>query len=66
MGGALFNEWINHFQLHIGKMYGFSNVNQHLLIMDGHNSHVILDIEHITNKIGQDVLNNPSHTSHAT
>ena len=25
MMGALFNEWINHFMLHIGKMYRISN-----------------------------------------
>ena len=66
MTGTLFNEWINHFLPHVGQMYGISNENRHLLIMDGHNSHVTLDIAHTTRKVGLDLLTIPSHTSHAT
>ena len=66
MMGTLFNEWINHFLHHVGKMYGISNENRHLLIMDGHNSHVTLDVAHTAQKIGLHLLTIPSHTSHAT
>jgi hypothetical protein len=66
MMGALFNKWINHFLLHIGKMDGISNETKHLLIMDKHTSHVPLNVVHATYKIGIDVLTIPNHASHAT
>ena len=37
MTRTLFNEWINH----VNQMYGNSNDNRYLLIMDGHNSHIV-------------------------
>ena len=66
MTGTLFNEWINHFLHHVGIMYGISTENRHLLIMDGHNSHVTIDVAHTARKVGLDLLTIPSHTSHAT
>ena len=63
MMGAIFNEWINHFLLHIGKMYGISSENWHILIMDGHNSCVTLDVAHT--EIGLNVSTIPNHVSHA-
>ena len=65
MTRSLFNKWINHFLHHVGQMYSISNKNRHLLIMDGHNSHVTLDVAHMARKIGLDLLTIPSHTSHA-
>jgi hypothetical protein len=66
MTGTLFNEWINHFLHHIGQMYGISNENRCLLIMDRYNSHATLGIAHTTQKVGLDLLTIPNHTSHAT
>ena len=66
MMGTWFNEWINHFLHHVGQMYDISNENQHLLIMDGHNSHVTLDVAHTARKVGLDLFTIPNHTSHTT
>ena len=66
MTGILFNEWINHFLHHVGQMYDISNENRHFLIVDGHNSHVTLDVAHTARKVGLDLLTISSHTSHAT
>ncbi len=42
-----------------------SLTNRHLLILNGHGSHVTLEaIEHVKN-IGLDMITLPSHTSHA-
>lgn len=65
MTRAFFNEWINHFLVHIGKMYGISNEIWHLHILDVHNSHVTLDVVHTTPKISLDVITIPSHTFYA-
>jgi hypothetical protein len=44
---------------------GISLTNRHLLILDGHRSHVTLEaIEHVK-KFGLDMITLPSHTSHA-
>ena len=64
MTRTLFNEWINHSLHHIGKIYDISTENIYLLIMDGHNSHVTLDVAQTTQIIGLDLLTIPSHTSH--
>ena len=66
MTGTLFNKWINHFLHHVGLLYDISIENRHLLIMDGHNSHVTIDVAHTARKVGLDLLAIPSHTSHAT
>jgi hypothetical protein len=41
-----------------------SPTNQHLLILDGHNSHVTLDVVYKAKENGLDPLTLPSHTSH--
>jgi hypothetical protein len=41
-----------------------SPTNRHLLIVDGHNSHVTLEVVHKAMDIGLDLLTLPSHTSH--
>ena len=66
MTGTLFHKWINYFLHHVDQMYGISNENRHLLIMDGHNSHVTLDVAHAAQKVGLDLSTIPSHTSHVT
>jgi hypothetical protein len=39
--------------------------NQHLLVLDGHNSHVTIDVVHKAKKMGLDLITLPSHTSYA-
>jgi hypothetical protein len=42
-----------------------STENRHLLVLDGHGSHVTLRVVCKATKIGLDVISLPSHTSHA-
>jgi len=57
--------WISHFivlvQAHQGNLCTF---NRHLHILDGHNSHVTMDIMHKALAMGFDLIIVPSHTSH--
>ena len=39
--------------------------NRHLLILDGHNSHVTLEVVKISMESSLDIVSLPSHTSHA-
>ena len=61
----LFSAWISHF---IGSIRQFDEISpdsRHLLIVDGHNSHVTLEVAKIAMDVGLDLLTLPSHTSHA-
>ena len=60
----LFRNWLSHFIQTLGSRGGISNQNRHLLIVDGHNSHVIVDVVLQAMKVVLDVLTFPSHTSH--
>jgi len=62
---TLFKEWIVHFLHNVEKDYGISPSNRHLLILDGHKSHVSLGVIKIAMAKGLDLLTFPSHTSHA-
>jgi hypothetical protein len=44
---------------------GISLTNRHLLILDGHRSHVTLEVIEQVKKFGLDMITLPSHTSHA-
>ena len=44
---------------------GLDQTNRHLLILDGHNSHVTLEVVKISMEAGLDIVSLPSHTSHA-
>jgi hypothetical protein len=44
---------------------GISITNMHLLILDGHGSHVTLEAIKQAKKFGLDMITFPSHTSHA-
>ncbi len=39
--------------------------NQHLIILDGHGSHVTLEAIKQSHQFGLDMITFPSHTSHA-
>ena len=44
---------------------GISAENRHLLVLDGHNSHVTLEVVILAMNSGLDIISLPSHTSHA-
>ena len=65
MTSYLFSEWISHFIKSIERIGGISPKRRHLLILDGHNSHVTLEVARRAKVVGLDLLTLPSHTSHA-
>ena len=44
---------------------GINAENRHLLVLDGHNSHVTLELVTLAMNSGLDIISLPSHTSHA-
>jgi len=61
----LFDKWIDHFVQNLQKRRGVSSSNCHLLIVDGHNSHMSFQVIEKCSYVGIDLLTLPSHTSHA-
>jgi hypothetical protein len=61
----LFQSWISHFIGSLKKGPGIDLDNRHLLILDGHNSHVTLEVVSLAMNSGLDIVSLPSHTSHA-
>ena len=61
----LFESWISHFIECLKKGPGLDQRKRHLLILDGHNSHVTLEVVNISMESGLDIVSLPSHTSHA-
>ena len=64
MTATLFSHWISHFIQSLQKKGGISPSNRHLLIVDGHSSHVTMEVVHKAMEVGLDILTLPSHTSH--
>jgi hypothetical protein len=64
MTAILFSTWISHFIESLQHKGGISLTNRHLFIVDGYNSHVILEVLHKAMQVGLDLLTLPSHTSH--
>ena len=60
----LFSNWITHFINCLSTRGGVSHERRHLLIVDGHNSHVTLEVVVKAMDAGLDLLTLPSHTSH--
>ena len=60
----LFSAWITHFLSIVKRRYGISETNRHLLILDGHGSHVTLEVVQKAKSEGLDIITLPSHTSH--
>jgi hypothetical protein len=62
----LFDIWISHFITSI-QAHGenLALTNQHLLILNGHNLHVTIDIVHKVKRVRFDLIIPPSHTNHA-
>ncbi|KAH9292038.1 hypothetical protein KI387_042776 [Taxus chinensis] len=58
----LFMNWLHHFASSVPG--GVSPTNRHLLIFDGHGSHVALGTIQEARSLGIDLLTLPAHTSH--
>ena len=61
----LFSAWISHFIESVRRMGAVSTDQRHLLILDGHASHITLNVVQEARQAGLDLLTLPSHTSHA-
>ena len=61
----LFESWISHFLEYLKNGLDIDHSNRHLLILDGYNSHVTLEVVKISMQSGLDIVSLPSHTSHA-
>ena len=61
----LFESWILHFIECLRRGPGIDLNNRHLLVLDGHNSHVMLEVMKIAMQSGLDIISLPSYTSHA-
>ena len=62
----LFKSWIGHFVKNVRDYgLGISPSCRHLLILNGHGSHVTMDVVKTARSVGLDLLTLPSHTSHA-
>lgn len=63
MSSYLFIGWIPHFINVLGKRQRISPENRHILVLDGHKSHVTLDVV-MAKERGLDMLTLPNNTSH--
>ena len=61
----LFESWISNFISILKETSRIDNTNRHLLILDGHNLHVTLDVVTVAMDSRLDIISLPSHTSHA-
>jgi hypothetical protein len=61
----LLSTWISHFIESVTRIGGISPTRRHLLILDGHSSHVIVDVMREAKSVGLDLLTLPSYTFHA-
>ena len=64
MAQFLFSSWISYFISSLERRGGFSLERLHLLIVDGHNSHVIVDVVIKAMEVRLDFLILPSYISH--
>ena len=60
----LFSAWISHFITNIRQVDAISSSERHLLVLDGHESHITLEVATLARDAGLDILTLPSHTSH--
>ena len=60
----LFFSWISYFINSLDSRKEMSPQNRHLLIVEGHNSHVTLEVVMKSMKVGLNLITLPSHTSH--
>lgn len=65
MTAYLFSEWLSHFIKNVKLMGEILPERCHLLILDGHNSHVTIEVVQFVMSVGLDVVTLPAHTSYA-
>ena len=65
MTSYLFCRWMDHFIEQLEAIGDLSPSNRHLVILDGHKSHVSLEVIQKAKHHGIDMISLPSHTSHA-
>jgi hypothetical protein len=65
MTSYLFGAWVLHFIELVRESGSISQEHHHLLILDGHISHVSMEVVQVARRAGLDLLTLPSHTSHA-
>jgi hypothetical protein len=65
MTSYLFGAWMSQFIELVQASGSLSPVNRHLLILDGHISHVSVEVVQEARRAGLDLLTLPSHTFHA-
>lgn len=56
MTSYLFSAWISHFIASIRRHSLLSPEHRHLLILDGHNSHVTLEVPRLAKTVGLDLI----------
>ena len=61
----LFESWISHFIQSLKRGLGIDLTNRYLLILDGHNSHVTLEVVAVAMQSRLDIVSLPFHTSYA-
>jgi hypothetical protein len=62
---CLFSAWIDHFIHALQNHSSVSMSSPHLLILDGHSSHVTIEVVKRARAVGLHLLTLPSHYSHA-
>ena len=65
MTSYLFSRWMDHFIEQLHDIQLLSPSNRHLIILDGHKSHLTLEVIQKAKEHVVDMLSLPSHTSHA-
>jgi hypothetical protein len=65
MTSYLFGVWVSRFIELVQESGSISPEHRHLLILDGHLSHVSVEVVKKARSVGLDLLSLPSHTSHA-
>ena len=60
----LFKSYISHFIEYLRNNLDLDETNQHLLILNEHNSYVTLEVVKISIESGLDIVTLHSHTSH--
>ena len=61
----LFSAWILHFIASVRRVDEISPKHHHLLILDGHNNHVTLEVVQEARATRLDLISLPSYTSYA-
>jgi len=65
MTNVLFKAWVLYFLRNLEATYGILASNRHLLVLDGHKSHVTLEVMKLAMGRGLNLITFPSYTSHS-